>query len=87
MANLYRKPIVRTDPATGKKVTTKSRKWWGQFRDSTGKLRRHPLSTEKKAAQAMLNDLVRRVERVKAGPGTIFRTRCIKIFVSTNRAW
>jgi integrase len=67
MASLYRKPIIVTDPKTGEKTKTKSRKWWGQFRDANGKLRRHPLAVDKVAAQAMLNDLVKQVEREKAG--------------------
>lgn len=69
MASLYRKPVVRTDRTTGKKIKTKSKKWWGQYKDASGKLRRHPLSVDKVAAQAMLNEIVRRVEREKAGIG------------------
>jgi integrase len=67
MASLYKKPIVRVDPKTGEKVKTFSRKWWGQFRDSTGRLRRCPLVTDRSAAQAMLNDLVRQAEREAVG--------------------
>ena len=67
MANLYRKPIVVVDPKTGEKTKTKSKKWWGQFKDASGRLRRHPLAIDKGAAQAMLNELVRKVEREKAG--------------------
>ena len=67
MANLYRKPVVKTDPITGEKIKTKSKKWWGQYTDASGRLRRHPLAEDKKAAQAMLNERVRNVEREKAG--------------------
>lgn len=67
MANLYRKPVVVTDPTTGEKIKTQSKKWWGQFKDASGRLRRHPLAVDKMAAQAMLNKLVKRVEREKAG--------------------
>ena len=67
MASLYRKPIIVTDLKTGEKTKSKSRKWWGQFRDANGKLRRHPLAVDKVAAQAMLNDLVKHMEREKAG--------------------
>lgn len=67
MASLYRKPIVRTDPDTGQRIKTHARKWWGQYRDAQDRLRRQPLAVDKKAAQAMLNDLVRAVEREKAG--------------------
>jgi len=80
MANLYRKPLVTTDPNTGQKTRTQAKKWWGQFKDANGKLRRHPLAIDKMAAQAMLNELVRHVEREKAGiiePGDRDRKRPI----------
>jgi len=67
MASLYKKPVIRTDPTTGRKVKTKSKKWWGQFKDAHGRLRRKPLAIDKVAAKAMLNEIVRRVEREKAG--------------------
>jgi integrase len=67
MASLYRKPVIVTDPTTGEKVKTQSKKWWGQFKDANGRLRRHPLAIDKMAAQAMLNELVKQVEREKAG--------------------
>src|SRR5262245_38735638 len=67
MANLYRKPIILTDPNTGQKIKAKSKKWWGQYRDADRRLRRVPLAIDKVAAQAMLNRIVRDVERQKAG--------------------
>ena len=67
MANLYKKPILIRDPKTGKKVKTKSKKWWGQYKDANGRLRRQPLAIDKAAAQAMLNTIVRNAEREKAG--------------------
>ncbi len=67
MASLYKKPVVLTDPKTGERIKTQSRKWWGMFRDAEGRLRRHPLAVDKPASQAMLNELVRQVEREKAG--------------------
>ncbi|OHB79567.1 MAG: hypothetical protein A2W31_18100 [Planctomycetes bacterium RBG_16_64_10] len=67
MASLYKKPIVVTDPVTGEKTKGKSRKWWGQYKGASGRLRRHPLSVDKMAAKAMLGQIVRRVEREKAG--------------------
>ncbi|MFM7845931.1 MAG: tyrosine-type recombinase/integrase, partial [Planctomycetota bacterium] len=67
MANLYKKPVVLTDPKTGVRSKTKSKKWWGQYKDATGRLRRQPLAVDKAAAQAMLNEIVRNVEREKAG--------------------
>ena len=67
MASLYKKPIVKRDPKTGEKIKTKSKKWWGRYRDITDLERRVPLASDKASAQAMLNDLVRKVEREKAG--------------------
>lgn len=67
MASLYKKPIVTRDPKTGRKVKGKSRKWWGRYRDALDRDRRVPLAADKTAAQAMLNELVRKVEREKAG--------------------
>jgi integrase len=67
MASLYKKPIVKRDPRTGEKVKLKSKKWWGRYRDEHDVERRVPLATDKSAAQAMLNELVVKVERRKAG--------------------
>ena len=81
MANLYKKPVVVINPQTGKKTKTKSKKWWGQYRDASGQLRRHPLALDKAAAQAMLSEIVRNVEREKAGlldPTTEQRGRPLK---------
>ena len=67
MASLYRKPVVVTDPATGRKIKTKSKKWWGQYKDAHRRLKRVPLTVNKTAAQAMLTQIVQRVDREKAG--------------------
>jgi len=67
MASLYKKQLVRTDRKAHKKVKTKSKKWWGRYRDAQGAERRVPLSTDKMAAQTMLNEVVRTVEREKVG--------------------
>ncbi|MGE4004118.1 MAG: tyrosine-type recombinase/integrase [Planctomycetaceae bacterium] len=67
MASLYKKPVVRTDRKTGDKIRTKSRKWWGRYRNAAGVERRVALATDKAAAQQMLAELVRKVERQKAG--------------------
>ena len=67
MASLYKKPIVITDPKTGQRVKAKSRKWWGRYVDSLRRERRVPLACDRSAAQTMLNDLVRKVERQTAG--------------------
>jgi integrase/recombinase XerD len=67
MASLYKKPMMIVDPTTGKKVKGKSKKWWGQYKDALGRLKRVPLCIDKAAAQAMLTQIVQRVDREKAG--------------------
>jgi hypothetical protein len=53
MASLYKKPITATDPKTGEKIKSRSKKWWGRFRDENGTERRVPLAADKSAAQAI----------------------------------
>jgi integrase len=67
MASLYKKPIIIKDPKTGQKVKAWSKKWWGRLRDENGKEKRVPLAADKTAAQAMLNELIRKMERRAAG--------------------
>jgi site-specific recombinase XerD len=67
MGSLYRPTYNETDPETGERSTRRSDKWYADYRDSDGKRRRLPLSTDKAAAQAMLTDILRTVERQKAG--------------------
>ncbi len=55
MASLYKKPIVKSDPKTGRKIKSKSKKWWGRYRDVGDCERRVPLASDKSAAQTMLN--------------------------------
>jgi integrase len=67
MASLYKKPVIMTDPKTGERVKTKSKKWWGRFKDHLGIERRVPLALDKTAAQTMLTNLVKKAERQAAG--------------------
>lgn len=67
MANLYKPRYTKEDPKTGERVTRRVRKWYGKYRDPSGALRKVPLCEDKQAAQAMLTDIVRSVEREKAG--------------------
>ena len=72
------------------KSKTSSKKWWGQFKDANGRLRRHPLAVDKLAAQAMLNELVRQVEREKAGlsdPTEHQRKRPLQCHMTDFRAY
>ena len=67
MANLYKKPVIVTDPKTGERIKTKSKKWWGRFRDANGCEKRVPLAADKTASHAMLHDILRKIDREKAG--------------------
>lgn len=67
MASLYKKPVMMTDPDTGQRIKTKSKKWWGQYKDALGLLKRVPLAIDKASAQAMLHQIIKRMEREKAG--------------------
>ena len=67
MASLYKKSIAFTDQKTREKVKRNSKKWWGRYRSADGRERRVPLAADKAAAQAMLNELVRKAEREMAG--------------------
>ena len=67
MASIFKRSYTKTDPKTGEKVSRKTRKWYGEYRDANGVLQRVPLCTDKKAAQAMLNELVVKAERRQSG--------------------
>ena len=67
MANVYKRMKIITDPTTGEKTKVPSKNWWGRYRDAKGTDRRLALSTDKKIAQLMLNELVIQVEREKSG--------------------
>ena len=67
MASLYKKTVVVKDPKTGKNIKSRSKKWWGRYRDALGVDRRVPLARDKAASQAMLNELVIKAERRAAG--------------------
>lgn len=67
MPSLFRPTYTRTDPETGAKTVHRLRKWYGRYRDGDGAVQRVPLCTDKTAAQAMLANLIRKVERGQAG--------------------
>ena len=58
---------VPKDAPGARPVRERSRKWYGEFRDAEGIARRVPLATDKAAARAMLNEIVRKAERKQAG--------------------
>jgi hypothetical protein len=65
MASLFKPTYTVKDPKTGKKVRRKAKKWYGQYMDLEGVLRRVPLSENKTVAQQMLTELVRKAEMAK----------------------
>lgn len=67
MASLFRPTYSRKNPETGESESYQLSKWYGKYRDENGVLRKVPFSEDKSAAQAMLADLLRNVERRKAG--------------------
>jgi site-specific recombinase XerC len=67
MGNLFKPTYTRVDPKTGKRVRRKVSKWYGKFRDASGKVQSVPLSADKTAAGAMLTDLIRRSRLQQAG--------------------
>lgn len=67
MANLYKPRYTKVDPDSGERIGKSVRKWYGKYRDPEGILQKVPLCEDKQAAQAMLTDIIRNVEREKAG--------------------
>src|SRR5262245_11333961 len=50
-----------------RKVKTRSKNWYGQFKDADGRIRRVPLCPDKAAAKDILAKLVSDAARVKHG--------------------
>ncbi len=67
MSRLFKPTYTKPDRETGKRVKQKTKKWYGEYVDENGLMQRVPLSTDKSAAQSLLNDLLKRVERRRAG--------------------
>lgn len=67
MARLFRPTYKNIDPATGRLSPRRADKWYGDYNDADGKRCRVPLSTDKSSAQAQLAEILRTVERQKAG--------------------
>src|SRR6059058_1416488 len=77
MASLFRNRVVRHVDEDGRRIPRgtpgakiireKSRVWYGQYKDASGKWRRVPLFTDKLASQRRLAEIVTAVERGEAG--------------------
>src|SRR5256885_1182712 len=66
MARLFRRKYTTTGP-DGERGVQRAAKGDGRYTDENGVVQRVPLSPNKVAAGQMLNDLVQKVERKKAG--------------------
>jgi len=62
MSRVYKPTRRKTDGSVGR-----SKKWWLDYRDATGKRVRRPASTDKKIALSMLREAEQEVDRVLAG--------------------
>ena len=67
MARLFKQETYRTNSTTGKRTKHISEKWYCCYYDVTGTRRRKSLARDKQVAQKMLDDILQRVEREKAG--------------------
>jgi hypothetical protein len=67
MSSIFKPETLKSDKTTGEMVKTKTKKWYGRYRDENGKERRVPLSENKTTAQQMLAERVKQVERIKSG--------------------
>ncbi len=59
--------VVSANTPGARKIRTKAEKWYGRFRDASGKIHRVPLATNKEAATAMLAEAIKKAERSTAG--------------------
>ena len=66
--------VYKVDPKTGRRRQLKARRWYGQYRDHDGILRRVPLCNDKTATASMLNELVRTADRRRSEPIDASRT-------------
>ena len=77
MASVFKIHVTRYLDSAGRQVRKgtpdahpkrqKRRKWYGEYADEQGRVRRVPLSSDKSAAQTMLNQLVQQAARREAG--------------------
>ncbi len=84
MAHLFKPTYTKVTPETGERTTKTLRKWYAKYTDADGVVRRTALCEDKSAAQAMLADLIRNVERQIAGiidPSTAQLKKPIQGFV------
>jgi len=67
MASIYKPTYTKIDPKTGCRVKRKSRKWYIEYRDASGLLRRVPGHADKLATQAKAAAVEKRAARLQEG--------------------
>ena len=67
MARVFKPTFTKTDPATGEKRTKTLRKWYVEYRDADGRVRRVPGYADRKATDQLAADLERRAARQQVG--------------------
>src|SRR5215831_14574808 len=67
MASIFRRYYTHTDPATGKKLKKRARKWYIEYRDADGIVRRVPGYVDRRATEQLAAELERKAERRQAG--------------------
>jgi hypothetical protein len=67
VASIFRRTYAHRDPKTGKKQTRIVRKWYIDYRDANGVMKRVPGFTDKQATVQLAADLERRAARQQVG--------------------
>jgi integrase len=67
MASIYKPSYTRKDPATGERVKRFSRKYYVEYRDASGRVRRVPGYTDKRATEQLAAQLEKEAARGEVG--------------------
>ena len=61
------KRVKKSTPGARKAKPVEAKNWYGEFRDSSGRIRRVPVCTDEVAAKVMFGDLLHEAEKQQAG--------------------
>ena len=67
MASIFRQMYTKTDPKTGKKIRSKSSKWYLEYRDESGRRKRVPGFTDKEMTKQLGRKLENQAEAIRRG--------------------
>lgn len=67
MASIYKPSYTKTDPKTGNKVKKFSKKYYIEYRDASGRVRRVPGYTDKRASEQLAAQLEKEAARGEVG--------------------